>query len=78
MFKNFWVDSDNILDIIKRAWMSFINGDPIYLLSKKLKVVKNALINHSWDTSFALLYLEGTRPYLVLSKQRSKESWANF
>ncbi|XP_042484544.1 uncharacterized protein LOC122064826 [Macadamia integrifolia] len=42
-FHGFWMENENFLPVVDEAWKMQIKGDPIYVLSAKLKRVKGVL-----------------------------------
>nr|TKS12186.1 hypothetical protein D5086_0000065860 [Populus alba] len=42
-FLNFWADRSDFLDLVRNAWQSQIHGNPMFILTSKLRIVKQLL-----------------------------------
>lgn len=51
IFKNHWTLNTAFTRLVSYAWNFYLKGDAMFVLSKKLSVVRDNLKNHIWETS---------------------------
>lgn len=45
LFKNYWIATEGFAEIVRQAWETYFQGDPFYVLSNKLRMVKRSIKN---------------------------------
>ena len=51
-FLNFWADHDDFLGIVKRVWVAYVEGNPMYKFTQKMSLLKKELkAKHFRDSS---------------------------
>ncbi|KAL8110069.1 hypothetical protein AgCh_025974 [Apium graveolens] len=68
MFFNYWLENPEFLPCVKAAWDNIISGNPFYIFSQKLNLVKRNLLRLNKAQGFTNILIKETREALCATQ----------